>query len=63
MFVAPLNVTVAVVLPVTPLNTAEIVAVPPPCPVARPLDEIVATKVFDELQVTLDVTSAVVLLL
>jgi hypothetical protein len=31
--------------------------------VARPADEIVATGVFDELQVTLEVTFAVVLLL
>ena len=58
-----LTVTVAVVLPVTLLIVAEIVDVPPPCPVARPPDEIVATGVFDELQVTLDVTFAVVLLL
>ena len=63
MFAVPLNVTVAVVLPVTLLSAAEIVVVPPPCPVARPPDEIVATGVFDELQVTLDVTFAVVLLL
>ena len=63
MFVVPLTVTVAVVLPVTPLIMAEIVVVPPPCPVARPPDEIVATEVFDELHVALDVTFAVVLLL
>jgi hypothetical protein len=42
---------------------AEIVDVPPPCPVARPPDEIVATEIFDELQVALVVTFAVVLLL
>ena len=63
MFAVPLTVTVAVVLPVMLLIVAEIVVVPPPCPVARPPDEIVATGVFDELQVTLDVTFAVVLLL
>ena len=62
MFAVPLNVTVAVVLPVTLPITAEIVVVPPPCPVPRPPDEIVATAVFDELHVTLDVTFAVVLL-
>jgi hypothetical protein len=60
MFAVPLTVTVAVVLPVTPLIMAETVVVPPPCPVAKPPDEIAATAVFDELQVTLDVTSAVV---
>ena len=53
----------APVLPVTPLSVAEIVVVPPPCPVASPPDEMVATEVFDELQVTLDVTLPVVLLL
>jgi hypothetical protein len=58
MFVLPLTVTVAVVLPVTLFVTAEIVVVPPPCPVARPPGEIVATEVFDELQVTLAVTFA-----
>jgi len=63
MFAVPLTVTVAPVLPVTPLNVAEIVVVPPPCPEARPPDEIVATRLFDELQVALDVTFAVVLLL
>ena len=63
MFAVPLTFTVAVVLPVTPLSVAEIVVVPPPCPVASPPDEMVATEVFDELQVTLDVTLAVVLLL
>jgi hypothetical protein len=63
MFVVPLRVTVAVVLPFTPFIVAAIVVVPPPCAVARPPDEIVATGVFDELHVTLDVTFAVVLLL
>jgi hypothetical protein len=63
MLVVPLRVTVAVVLPVLPFSAAEIVVVPPPCAVARPPDEIVATGVFEELQVTLDVTFAVVLLL
>jgi len=63
IFAVPLSVTVAVVLPVTPLIAAEIVVEPPPCPVPRPPDEIVATALFDELQVALDVTFAVVLLL
>src|ERR1700722_437491 len=63
MFAEPLTVTVKVVLPVTPLIMAEIVVVPPPCPEARPPDEIVATWLFVELQVALDVTFAVVLLL
>jgi hypothetical protein len=63
MLVVPLNVTVAVVLPVMPLINAEIVVVPPPCPVARPPVEIVATEVLDELHVALDVTFAVVPLL
>jgi hypothetical protein len=63
MFAVPLTVTVAVVLPFTLFSVAEIVDVPPPCPVARPPVEIVATGVFDELQVALDVTFAVVLLL
>jgi hypothetical protein len=63
MFAVPLTFTVAVVLPVTPLSVAEIVVVPPPCPAASPPDEMVATEVFDELQVALDVTLAVVLLL
>jgi hypothetical protein len=60
--VVPLSVTVAVVLPVTLFNVAEIVVVPPPCPAAKPPAEIVATEVFDEFQVALDVTFAVVLL-
>jgi len=63
MFAVPLTVTVAVVLPFTLLSVAEIVVVPPPCPVARPADEIVATELFDDPQVTLDVTFAVVPLL
>jgi hypothetical protein len=63
MLVVPLNVTVAIVLPVMPLITAEIVVVPPPSPVARPAEEIVATPAFDELHVALDVTFAAVLLL
>ncbi len=63
MFVVPLTVTVAVALPFTPFNAAEIVVVPPPCPVASPPAEIVATGVFDELHVTLEVTFAVALLL
>jgi hypothetical protein len=63
MLVVPLNVTVAVVFPVMPLNVAEIVVVPPPCPLARPPEEIAATAVLDELHVALDVTFAVVLLL
>jgi len=63
MFAEPLTVTVAVVLPCTLFIVAEIVVVPPPSPLAKPPDEIVATEVFDELQVTLDVTLAVVLLL
>lgn len=64
MFAVPLTiaVTVAVVLPFTLFIVAEIVVVPAPCPVARPPDEIVATEVFDEFHVTLDVTFAVVLL-
>jgi hypothetical protein len=63
MFAVPVTVTVAVVLPVTLLIVAEIVDVPPPCPVDKPPDEIVATRVLEEPQVTLDVTFAVVLLL
>jgi hypothetical protein len=63
MLVVPLNVTDAVVLPVMPLITAEIVVVPPPCPVARPPVEIEATAVLDELHVADAVTFAVVLLL
>ena len=35
MFAVPLTVTVAVVLPFTPFIMAEIVVVPPPCPVAK----------------------------
>jgi hypothetical protein len=62
-FAVPLTVTVAVVFPFTLFIVAEIVVVPPPCPLAKPPDETVATEVFDELQVTLDVTFAVVLLL
>jgi hypothetical protein len=63
MFVVPLIVTAAEVLPFTPFSEAEIVVVPPPCPVASPPDEMVATAVIDELQIALDVTLAVVLLL
>lgn len=63
MFSVPLTVTVEVVLPFTLFNVAETVVVPPPRPVAKPPDEIVATEVLDELQVAVDVTFAVVLLL
>jgi hypothetical protein len=63
MLVVPLNVTEAVAPPVMPLSAAEMVVVPPPWPVARPAEEIVAIAVFDELQVALDVTFDVVLLL
>jgi hypothetical protein len=62
MFAVPLTVTVAVVLPFTLFKVAEIVVVPPPCPVATPPDEIVATDLFDELHMALEVTFAVVLL-
>lgn len=63
MLAVPLTETVAVVLPFTLFKTAEMVVVPPPCPAARPPAAIVATDVFDELQVALEVTFAVVLLL
>ena len=43
--------TVSVVLPVTPDSAAEMVAVPAETAVARALPLIVATVVFDELQV------------
>jgi hypothetical protein len=61
IFAVPLIVTVAVVLPCTLSRLAAMVVVPPPCPVASPPDEIVATAVFDELHVALAVTFAVVL--
>jgi hypothetical protein len=61
-FAVPLTVTVAVVLPFTLFKAAEIVVVPPPCAAAKPPDAIVATEVFDEVHVALDVTFAVVLL-
>jgi hypothetical protein len=51
------NVAVPVILP----DLAEMVEVPTPAPVARPLGVIVATVVVPELQVTLPVMFAVVL--
>ncbi len=54
-------VTVSVVLPETPPKVAVIVVVPAATDVARPALSIVATPVFDELQVTWVVKSCVVL--
>lgn len=58
-------VTVSVVEPETPPKSAPIVVVPTPTDVASPLDPdvllIVATPVFEELQVTEEVMSCVVL--
>ena len=51
--------TVNVVLPVTPDSAAEMVAVPAETAVARALPLIVATVVFDELQVAWFVTFCV----
>ena len=45
-------VMVRVAVPVLPLKAAVMVAVPAATPVARPLLLIVATSVFDELQIT-----------
>src|SRR5207244_11568746 len=54
-------VTVSVVLPETPPKVAVIVVIPAATDVARPALSIVAKTVFEELQVTWDVTSCVVL--
>src|SRR2546430_2688424 len=56
-------VTVSIVLPVTPMNVAEIVAVPTAIPVARPRDPAAvltaATIGLDETQVAIPVTLVV----
>ena len=44
--------TLSVVLPVTPLNEAEMMELPEPWPSARPLALMVATLGLDELHVT-----------
>jgi hypothetical protein len=49
--VGGVTVTDSVVEPVTPALVAEIVAVPAPTPVARPVPEIVAVVVVSETQV------------
>jgi hypothetical protein len=59
--VAACAVTVKVVDPEILPDVAVIVVVPPATPVARPLDEIVAVAVFDELQATDPVMFCVVL--
>jgi hypothetical protein len=46
--------------PTFPPSVAEMVEVPTPAPEARPEALIVATDVFEEAQVTLEVRSAVV---
>src|SRR5437899_2908861 len=46
--------------PTLPARVAEMVEVPTPAPEARPEALIVATDVFEEAQLTLDVRSAVV---
>ena len=51
--------TVSVVVPLTPLSVAVMVAEPAAAPVARPLELMVASEVFEELQVTCDVIFAV----
>ena len=48
-------------LPVIPLCVAEIVAVPEPCPVAKPLPFTVATLALEEVQVTAFVIACVLL--
>ena len=56
-----MGVTVKVVEPDMPPNEALIVVVPTPTAVAFPLESMVATEVSDELHVTDDVRSWVVL--
>ena len=63
MDVGVLTVTVSVAVPLTPLRAAVTVEDPAATPVARPAELMVATEVFDEVQVAVEVTLAVVPLL
>lgn len=52
-------VTVRLVLPLTPLSAAVMVAVPEATPVARPVELTVAVAELELVQVTMEVTFAV----